>query len=55
MQRKLSPGGIFLLFLFFSFLFPFIPEAFYLRKRLYVIGLIKEYKGSPEIIVRHHS
>jgi micrococcal nuclease len=32
--------------------FPFIPEDFYLGKRVQVIGLIKEYKGSPEIIVK---
>ena len=32
--------------------FPFIPEAFYLRKKVYIIGIIKEYKGSPEIIVK---
>jgi micrococcal nuclease len=32
--------------------FPFIPEDFYLGKRVQVIGIIKEYKGSPEIIVK---
>ncbi len=32
--------------------FPFIPEVFYLGKKVYIIGLIKEYKGSPEIIVK---
>jgi micrococcal nuclease len=32
--------------------FPFIPEDFYLGKKVYIIGIIKEYKGSPEIIVK---
>jgi micrococcal nuclease len=32
--------------------FPFIPEIFYLGKKVYIIGIIKEYKGSPEIIVK---
>ncbi|MBU7018886.1 MAG: thermonuclease family protein [Theionarchaea archaeon] len=32
--------------------FPFIPENFYLGKTVYIIGIIKEYKGSPEIIVK---
>jgi micrococcal nuclease len=32
--------------------FPFIPEIFYLGKKVYIIGLIKEYNGSPEIIVK---
>jgi micrococcal nuclease len=32
--------------------FPDIPEVFYLRKKVYIIGIIKEYKGSPEIIVK---
>jgi micrococcal nuclease len=32
--------------------FPFIPESFYLGKTVQVIGIIKEYKGSPEIIVK---
>jgi micrococcal nuclease len=32
--------------------FPFIPEDFYLGKKVYIIGLIKEYRGSPEIIVK---
>jgi micrococcal nuclease len=32
--------------------FPFIPEIFYLGKPVYIIGIIKEYKGSPEIIVK---
>ncbi|MBU7046836.1 MAG: thermonuclease family protein [Theionarchaea archaeon] len=32
--------------------FPFIPEVFYLGKRVRIIGFIKEYNGSPEIIVK---
>jgi micrococcal nuclease len=32
--------------------FPFIPEIFYLGKTVYIIGIIKEYNGSPEIIVK---
>ena len=32
--------------------FPFIPEVFYLGKTVYIIGIIKEYNGSPEIIVK---
>ncbi|MBU7016134.1 MAG: thermonuclease family protein [Theionarchaea archaeon] len=32
--------------------FPFIPEIFYLDKTVYIIGIIKEYNGSPEIIVK---
>jgi micrococcal nuclease len=32
--------------------FPFIPDIFYLGKRVQIIGIIKEYKGSPEIIVK---
>ena len=32
--------------------FPFIPEVFYLYKKVQIIGIIKEYKGSPEIIVK---
>ncbi|MBU7045586.1 MAG: thermonuclease family protein [Theionarchaea archaeon] len=32
--------------------FPFIPEVFYLGKRVQIIGIIKEYNGSPEIIVK---
>ncbi len=32
--------------------FSFIPEVFYLGKKVYIIGIIKEYKGSPEIIVK---
>jgi micrococcal nuclease len=32
--------------------FPFIPEVFYLNKRVQIMGIIKEYNGSPEIIVK---
>ncbi|MBU7046701.1 MAG: thermonuclease family protein [Theionarchaea archaeon] len=32
--------------------FPFIPEVFYLGKKVYIIGIIKKYNGSPEIIVK---
>jgi DNA/RNA endonuclease YhcR with UshA esterase domain len=32
--------------------FPFIPEVFYLGKKAQIIGIIKEYNGSPEIIVK---
>jgi micrococcal nuclease len=32
--------------------FPVSPEAFYLGKKVHIIGIIKEYKGSPEIIVK---
>ncbi|MBU7017416.1 MAG: thermonuclease family protein [Theionarchaea archaeon] len=32
--------------------FPFIPEDFYLGKTVQIIGIIKEYNGSPEIIVK---
>jgi micrococcal nuclease len=32
--------------------FPFIPEDFYLGRTFQIIGIIKEYNGSPEIIVK---
>ncbi len=32
--------------------FPMSPEVFYLGKKVYIIGIIKEYNGSPEIIVK---
>ena len=32
--------------------FPFIPEVFYLGRKVHIIGIIKEYNGSPEIIVK---
>lgn len=35
--------------------FPPDPENFYLNKKVRVMGLIKEYKGSPEIIIRSPS
>jgi micrococcal nuclease len=32
--------------------FEWSPEVYYLGKRVQIIGLLKEYKGSPEIIVK---
>jgi micrococcal nuclease len=32
--------------------FPVSPESFYLGKKVYIIGIIKEYRGSPEIIMK---
>jgi micrococcal nuclease len=32
--------------------FPEVPEVFYRGKTVHIIGIIKEYKGSPEIIVK---
>ncbi|MBU7018359.1 MAG: thermonuclease family protein [Theionarchaea archaeon] len=32
--------------------FPMSPGVFYLGKTVYIIGIIKEYNGSPEIIVK---
>jgi micrococcal nuclease len=32
--------------------FPMPPEYFYSGKTVYIIGIIKQYKGSPEIIVK---
>jgi micrococcal nuclease len=32
--------------------FPVSPESFYLGKKVQIIGIIKVYKGSPEIIVK---
>ncbi|MBU7046109.1 MAG: hypothetical protein HXS54_06690 [Theionarchaea archaeon] len=32
--------------------FPLSPESFYLGKTVQIIGIVKEYKGSPEIIVK---
>ncbi len=32
--------------------FPFVPEVFYLGKTVHIIGIIKEYNGSLEIIVK---
>jgi micrococcal nuclease len=35
--------------------FPSPPEKLYLNKRVQIKGLIKEYRGKPEIIVKSHS
>jgi len=32
--------------------FPEVPEVYYLGKKVQIIGIIKEYNGSPEIIVK---
>ena len=32
--------------------FPYPPDTYYLDKKVQIIGIIKEYKGSPEIIVK---
>ena len=32
--------------------FPYPPDTYYLGKNVYIIGIIKQYKGSPEIIVK---
>jgi micrococcal nuclease len=32
--------------------FPYPPDTYYLGKHVQIIGIIKEYKGSPEIIVK---
>ena len=32
--------------------FPESPENYYLDKKVQIIGIIKEYEGSPEIIVK---
>jgi len=32
--------------------FPDVPEVYYLGKKVQILGIIKEYKGSPEIIVK---
>jgi micrococcal nuclease len=32
--------------------FPYPPDTYYLSKKVHIIGIIKEYKGSPEIIVK---
>jgi micrococcal nuclease len=31
--------------------FPYPPDTYYLGKKVHIIGIIKEYRGSPEIIV----
>ena len=32
--------------------FPYPPDTYYLGKKVQIIGIIKQYKGSPEIIVK---
>jgi DNA/RNA endonuclease YhcR with UshA esterase domain len=32
--------------------FPYPPDVYYLGKKVQIIGIIKEYKGSPEIIIK---
>jgi micrococcal nuclease len=32
--------------------FPYPPDTHYLDKKVQIIGIIKEYKGSPEIIIK---
>ena len=32
--------------------FPYPPDVYYLGKKVQIIGIIKQYKGSPEIIVK---
>ena len=32
--------------------FPYPPDTYYLGKKVQIIGIIREYKGSPEIIVK---
>jgi len=32
--------------------FPEVPEVYYLGKKVQILGIIKEYKGSPEIILK---
>jgi micrococcal nuclease len=32
--------------------FPYPPDTYYLGKNVQIIGIIKEYRGSPEIIVK---
>ena len=32
--------------------FPDSPDTYYLGRKVHIIGIIKEYKGSPEIIVK---
>ena len=32
--------------------FPYPPDTYYLGKNVQIIGIIKQYKGSPEIIVK---
>ena len=32
--------------------FPYPPDTYYLGRKVQIIGIIKEYKGSPEIIIK---
>ena len=32
--------------------FPYPPDTYYLDKKVQIIGIIKEYRGSPEIIIK---
>ena len=32
--------------------FPYSPDTYYLDKKVHIIGIIKQYRGSPEIIVK---
>ena len=32
--------------------FPYPPDTYYLGKKVHIIGIIKQYEGSPEIIVK---
>jgi micrococcal nuclease len=32
--------------------FPYPPDTYYLGKKVHIIGIIKEYRGSPEIILK---
>ena len=32
--------------------FPYPPDTYYLGRKVHIIGIIKEYNGSPEIIVK---
>jgi micrococcal nuclease len=32
--------------------FPYPPDTYYLGKKVQIVGIIREYKGYPEIIVK---
>jgi micrococcal nuclease len=32
--------------------FPYTPDTYYLGRKVQIIGIIREYRGSPEIIVK---
>jgi micrococcal nuclease len=32
--------------------FPYLPDTYYLGKKVQIVGIIKQYRGSPEIIVK---